>query len=84
MSLAVKCLSNIERISHIMLLLIDFSGYNNITPESVDAFTYMQKIGAKDWDRTSDTRIFNPLLYHLSYIGILVPCSGIEPLTSHL
>ena len=26
--------------------------------------------GAKDWDRTSDTRIFNPLLYHLSYIGI--------------
>ena len=27
--------------------------------------------GAKDWDRTSDTRIFNPLLYHLSYIGII-------------
>ena len=27
--------------------------------------------GAKDWDRTSDTRIFNPLLYHLSYIGKL-------------
>ena len=26
--------------------------------------------GAEDWDRTSDTRIFNPLLYQLSYIGI--------------
>ena len=25
--------------------------------------------GADDWNRTSDTRIFNPLLYQLSYIG---------------
>ena len=24
-------------------------------------------IGGRDWNRTSDTRIFNPLLYRLSY-----------------
>jgi hypothetical protein len=26
--------------------------------------------GAEEWIRTSDTRIFNPLLYQLSYIGV--------------
>ena len=25
------------------------------------------KFGGLDWNRTSDTRIFNPLLYQLSY-----------------
>lgn len=25
--------------------------------------------GAEGWNRTSDTRIFNPLLYQLSYLG---------------
>jgi hypothetical protein len=29
----------------------------------------MQKNGAQDRNRTSDTRIFNPLLYQLSYLG---------------
>ncbi len=28
------------------------------------------KDGAQDRNRTSDTRIFNPLLYQLSYLGI--------------
>jgi hypothetical protein len=28
------------------------------------------KSGARDRNRTSDTRIFNPLLYQLSYPGI--------------
>jgi hypothetical protein len=26
--------------------------------------------GAEDQSRTDDTRIFSPLLYHLSYLGI--------------
>jgi hypothetical protein len=26
--------------------------------------------GAQDWNRTSDTAIFNRLLYRLSYLGI--------------
>ncbi len=25
--------------------------------------------GAEEWSRTTDTRIFSPLLYHLSYPG---------------
>ena len=28
------------------------------------------KYGAQTWNRTRDTRIFNPLLYQLSYLGI--------------
>ena len=32
--------------------------------------------GAKRRDRTADTRIFNPLLYHLSYRGILFGTHG--------
>lgn len=35
-------------------------------------------VGAADWNRTSDTRIFSPLLYLLSY-GYLVFGKGIEP-----
>jgi hypothetical protein len=27
-------------------------------------------IGAQTWNRTRDTRIFNPLLYRLSYLGL--------------
>ena len=30
-----------------------------------------EEIGAQDRNRTSDTRIFNPLLYQLSYLGNL-------------
>ena len=29
-------------------------------------------IGGLDWNRTSDTRIFNPLLYQLSYRALRV------------
>ena len=36
--------------------------------------------GGSDRDRTSDTRIFNPLLYQLSYKAIiLVPPPGYDP-----
>ena len=40
-----------------------------------------QLIGAKGWNRTNDTRIFNPLLYQLSYYGLARP-EGFEPPTS--
>ena len=33
--------------------------------------SYTRKYGAQGRNRTSDTRIFNPLLYQLSYLGVL-------------
>ena len=36
--------------------------------------------GAAGWNRTTDTRIFNPVLYQLSYCGLAV-LKGLEPLT---
>ena len=44
--------------------------------------SYSRKNGASDWSRTSDTGIFSPLLYHLSYRGKLATRRGLEPLTS--
>ncbi len=38
--------------------------------------------GAFDWNRTSDTWIFSPLLYQLSYKGKLATRKGLEPSTS--
>ena len=38
---------------------------------------------AQDRNRTSDTRIFSPLLYQLSYLGIIAG-EGFEPTTSGL
>ena len=39
--------------------------------------------GAEEWSRTTDTRIFSPLLYHLSYLGISdilgFPHSSVKP-----
>lgn len=32
-----------------------------------------QKRNGQNWSRTSDTRIFSPLLYHLSYLAIDYP-----------
>ena len=31
------------------------------------------KIGAEDWNRTSDTSIFSAVLYQLSYLGTRLP-----------
>ena len=36
---------------------------------------------AQNRNRTSDTRIFSPLLYQLSYLGIWVAGTGFEPMT---
>ena len=49
--------------------------------------SYARKFGASGRNRTNDTRIFNPLLYQLSYRGIktlsatLVGTTGLEPVT---
>ena len=32
--------------------------------------SYIRTVGASGRNRTSDTRIFSPLLYQLSYLGI--------------
>ena len=38
------------------------------------------RIGTNSWTRTSNTRIFSPLLYHWSYVGIkLAYPEGFEP-----
>jgi hypothetical protein len=34
---------------------------------SLRGFSFSSYFGGLDWNRTSDTRIFNPLLYQLSY-----------------
>jgi hypothetical protein len=38
--------------------------------------------GAQSRNRTSDTGIFSPLLYQLSYLGKLATQKGLEPSTS--
>ena len=38
--------------------------------------------GASGRNRTNDTRIFSPLLYQLSYRGIMATEKGLEPSTS--
>ena len=38
--------------------------------------------GASAQNRTVDTRIFSPLLYQLSYRGIMATRMGLEPTTS--
>ena len=46
------------------------------------AVTIAVKNGGLGQNRTADTRIFNPLLYRLSYLATyLVPEKGIEPST---
>ena len=42
--------------------------------------SHFRKNGGSNWNRTSDTRIFSPLLYRLSYLG-LVAGTGFEPVT---
>ena len=49
-------------------ILPDFAVAKNVNPAFVQ-----QKI-AQSRNRTSDTRIFSPLLYQLSYLGILISC----------
>ena len=38
-------------------------------PHAAKIVAMMEVCGARDRNRTSDTRIFNPLLYQLSYPG---------------
>ena len=45
------------------------------------AYTMFYKVNAQSRNRTSDTRIFSPLLYQLSYLGIKIAGAGFEPAT---
>ena len=47
----------------------------------VDTLRYPPEYGASGRNRTSDTRIFSPLLYRLSY-GTMAVWTGLEPATS--
>ena len=44
-------------------------------------YLYISYKSAQNRNRTSDTRIFSPLLYQLSYLGIWVAGAGFEPTT---
>ena len=44
--------------------------------------SYSRRYGAQGRNRTSDTGIFSPLLYQLSYRGKLATKMGLEPTTS--
>ncbi len=44
--------------------------------------SYVRIYGASDRNRTNDTGIFSPLLYQLSYRGIVATRNGLEPSTS--
>ena len=50
------------------------------TPPPTPDMPTSAKKSAQNRDRTSDTRIFSPLLYQLSYLGI-VAGEGFEPPT---
>ncbi len=41
-----------------------FRGHERLCMNMVD-----KSDGAQEWNRTTDTGIFNPLLYRLSYLG---------------
>ena len=44
--------------------------------------SYIRIFGASERNRTTDTGIFSPLLYLLSYRGVLATKMGLEPTTS--
>ena len=49
-------------------ILPDFAVAKNVNP------AFCAAKNAQSRNRTSDTRIFSPLLYQLSYLGILISC----------
>ena len=48
----------------------------------IELHQHINKDGASERNRTTDTGIFSPLLYQLSYRGIMATRRGLEPLTS--
>ena len=39
---------------------------------------YRDRVGGDKWTRTTDSRIFSPMLYQLSYITILLSVANVE------
>ncbi len=66
---------------------IKWSGRRDLNPRpppwqgGVLPLNYFRSDGAETQNRTGDTRIFSPLLYQLSYLGVATP-NGLEPSTS--
>ncbi len=56
--------------------------YLNLGKVALYQMSYIRKLGAFGRNRTTDTGIFSPLLYRLSYKGKLAIRNGIEPSTS--
>ena|GEM_PF-4811883 len=50
-------------------IALRFDSQAEATQVAFSLSNFLGKIG-QDWNRTSDTRIFSPLLYHLSYLAI--------------
>ena len=48
-------------------------------PTELQAHIGMLTSGEPYWNRTTDTGIFSPLLYRLSYLGIMAGELGFEP-----
>ena len=49
----------------------DRTRYIHLGKVALYQMSYTRIYGAQGRNRTSDTRIFNPLLYQLSYLGVL-------------
>ena len=73
-------LSNIKNHDYIPLLswltIIIYNMSTNYVKKNSTPIKSWVINSAQSWNRTSDTRIFSPLLYQLSYLGILHNSSG--------
>ena len=54
----------------------------NYAPRRCSTTELFPQYGASAQNRTVDTRIFSPLLYQLSYRGVMATRMGLEPTTS--
>ena len=76
------------RISKSDVLIYSGAGYEarprylHLGKVALYRMSYIRTVGASGRNRTSDTRSFSPLLYHLSYLGKMATRNGLEPSTS--
>ena len=65
------------------MISLFFWNKKNLPTRRFSIFTFLN--GAKEKNRTSDTRIFSPLLYHWATLALnMVGVGGLEPPTSSL
>ena len=75
--LKVKCSTNWANTPYKIVI---YSCKANAQAFSNQLSLNLYKVNAQSRNRTSDTRIFSPLLYQLSYLGIIAG-TGFEPVT---